>query len=45
MPPTFSFSTGQPLPEGGATAALLGLCLAGLEGLRRKQKLPKKWQL
>jgi hypothetical protein len=36
-PPTFSFSAStQALPEGGATLALLGLGLAGVEGLRRK---------
>jgi hypothetical protein len=36
-PPTFSFSASTAsLPEGGATLALLGLGLAGLEGLRRK---------
>ena len=36
-PPTFAFSTDrEALPEGGATAVLLGLSLAGLAGLRRK---------
>ena len=36
-PPTFSFSAStEALPEGGATLALLGLGLAGVEGLRRK---------
>ena len=33
----FSFSGGgQALPDGGATVALLGLSLAGIEGIRRK---------
>jgi hypothetical protein len=36
-PPTFSFSASTAaLPEGGATLAMLGLGLAGIEGLRRK---------
>ena len=33
----FSFSGGsEAIPDGGATAALLGLALAGIEGIRRK---------
>jgi hypothetical protein len=33
----FSFSGGsQATPDGGATVALLGLALAGIEGIRRK---------
>jgi hypothetical protein len=37
-PPTFSFSVsfGPTVPDGGATVALLGLALAGIEGMRRK---------
>ncbi len=35
--PVFSFSAaGQATPDGGSTVALLGLTLAGIEGLRRK---------
>jgi hypothetical protein len=40
----FSFSGGgeaSPLPDGGATVALLGLSLAGIEGIRRKLMRPK----
>jgi hypothetical protein len=36
---TFGFdanTTGAPLPDGGATVALLGIAFVGLEGLRRK---------
>ena len=33
----FSFSAGsEAIPDGGATVALLGLALAGIEGIRRK---------
>ena len=32
----FSFSSGSLVPDGGATVALLGLALAGIEGTRRK---------
>ena len=32
----FSFSAGSLVPDGGATVALLGLALAGIEGIRRK---------
>jgi hypothetical protein len=43
-PPTFSFSasTQAIVPEGGATVALLGLGLVGLEGLRRKLRKTAK---
>ena len=38
----FSFSgTNQALPDGGATVALLGLGLAGIEGIRRKLRRSK----
>jgi VPDSG-CTERM motif len=33
----FSFSGGsEAIPDGGATVALLGLALTGIEGIRRK---------
>jgi hypothetical protein len=32
----FSFSAGSLVPDGGATVALLGLALVGIEGIRRK---------
>jgi hypothetical protein len=32
----FSFSASSLVPDGGATVALLGLALAGIEGIRRK---------
>jgi hypothetical protein len=32
----FSFSASSNVPDGGATVALLGLSLAGIEGIRRK---------
>ena len=32
----FSFSASSNIPDGGATVALLGLSLAGIEGIRRK---------
>jgi len=32
----FSFSASSLVPDGGATVALLGLSLAGIEGIRRK---------
>ena len=32
----FSFSASSEIPDGGATVALLGLALAGIEGIRRK---------
>jgi VPDSG-CTERM motif len=32
----FSFSASSATPDGGATVALLGLALAGIEGIRRK---------
>ena len=32
----FSFSGSSSIPDGGATVALLGLSLAGIEGIRRK---------
>ena len=36
-PPVFSFSIAfGSVPDGGATVALLGLALAGIEGMRRK---------
>jgi hypothetical protein len=39
IPLVFSFSaSGQTIPDGGATVALLGLALAGIEGIRRKLK-------
>ena len=39
----FSFSGGsQATPDGGATVALLGLALAGIEGTRRKLKRQQK---
>ncbi|MGC2353370.1 MAG: VPDSG-CTERM sorting domain-containing protein, partial [Candidatus Udaeobacter sp.] len=41
----FSFSastfSSQATPDGGATVALLGLALAGIEGTRRKLKRAK----
>jgi hypothetical protein len=38
----FSFSGGgEALPDGGATVALLGLSLAGIEGIRRKVRKAK----
>ena len=38
----FSFSGGsQATPDGGATVALLGVALAGIEGIRRKLRRPK----
>lgn len=37
----FSFSSSNSIPDGGATAALLGLALAGIEGIRRKIMKPK----
>jgi hypothetical protein len=38
----FSWSgSGQSLPDGGATVALLGLALAGIEGIRRKLRRAK----
>jgi hypothetical protein len=38
----FSFSaSGQSLPDGGATVALLGLAFAGIEGIRRKLRRAK----
>ena len=37
----FSFSAGSEIPDGGATVALLGLSLAGIEGIRRKVKRAK----
>jgi hypothetical protein len=39
----FSFSGGTQgsVPDGGATVALLGLALAGIEGIRRKLKRAK----
>ena len=37
QPPVFSFSISfGSVPDGGATVALLGLALAGIEGMRRK---------
>ena len=39
----FSWSGGSAAtPDGGATVALLGLALAGIEGIRRKQKLERE---
>jgi hypothetical protein len=43
-PPTFSFSVSfgpTSIPDGGATVALLGLALAGIEGMRRKLRTTK----
>jgi len=37
----FSFSASSLVPDGGATVALLGLALAGIEGIRRKLMRPK----
>jgi hypothetical protein len=37
----FSFSGGIEVPDGGTTLALLGLALAGLEGIRRKLRSAK----
>ena len=37
----FSFSASSATPDGGATVALLGLSLAGIEGIRRKLKRTK----
>ena len=37
----FSFSGGIEVPDGGATLALLGLALAGIEGIRRKLRSAK----
>ena len=38
----FSWSGGsEAIPDGGATVALLGLSLAGIEGIRRKLRRPK----
>lgn len=34
--PVFSFSAASAVPDGGATLALLGFALVGVEGLRRK---------
>ena len=39
----FSFSGGsEAIPDGGATVALLGLSLAGIEGIRRKLRRAKR---
>jgi hypothetical protein len=38
----FSFSGGNEAPEGGARVGLLGLALAGIEGLRRKVMRAKR---
>lgn len=41
-PPIFSFSMSfGSVPDGGATVALLGLALAGIEGIRRKVQRAK----
>lgn len=41
-PPVFSFSMSfGSVPDGGATVALLGLALAGIEGIRRKVQRAK----
>jgi hypothetical protein len=37
----FSFSASSNVPDGGATVALLGLSLAGIEGIRRKLRRAK----
>jgi hypothetical protein len=37
----FSFSASSNVPDGGATVALLGLALAGIEGIRRKLRRAK----
>ena len=38
----FSFSgASEAIPDGGATVALLGLALAGIEGIRRKLRRAK----
>ena len=37
----FPFLAGVRLPDGGATVALLGLALAGIEGIRRKLRRAK----
>ena len=37
----FSFSGGIEVPDGGATLALLGLALVGIEGIRRKLRRAK----
>ena len=37
----FSFSASNNIPDGGATVALLGLSLAGIEGIRRKLRRSK----
>jgi len=37
----FSFSGSSQIPDGGATVGLLGLALAGIEGIRRKLKRVK----
>jgi hypothetical protein len=38
----FSFSGANQTPDGGATVALLGLALAGIEGIRRKLRAAKR---
>ena len=38
----FSFSGSSSIPDGGATVALLGLSLAGIEGIRRKLRRAKE---